>query len=66
MTGAGQANGARGARLEPTAGNIACPAFVKHRAAELWNEYAPALIAMRTLTIVDVPNFACWCVLPAS
>lgn len=42
------------------------PAYLgKYRAAELWEEYAPKLIAMGTLTVVDVPNFAMWCVLTA-
>lgn len=50
---------------EPPDGDIIRPEFLKYRAAELWDQYAPALVEMGTLTVVDVPNFAAWCVLMA-
>lgn len=50
---------------EPPQGEIKRPAYLKYRAAELWDEYAPALVEMGTLTVVDVPNFAMWCKLAA-
>src|SRR5690606_12320278 len=49
----------------PPEGEIVRPAYLKYRAVELWDEYAPLLIDMGTLTVVDVPNFAAWCVLMA-
>jgi phage terminase small subunit len=54
-----------GVEPEPPEGEIVMPAFVTYRAKELWEQYAPALIAMGTLTVVDVPNFAIWCRLMA-
>lgn len=55
----------RGPEPEPPEGPIVRPEHVKYRAAELWDQYAPALEAMGTLTVVDVPNFAIWCRLQA-
>jgi phage terminase small subunit len=49
----------------PPEGEVVRPEFLKYRAAELWDEYAPALVEMGTLKPVDVPNFATWCVLMA-
>lgn len=49
----------------PPAGEVVRPAYLKYRAAELWDEYAPKLEDMGTLTVVDVPNFGAWCVLMA-
>src|SRR5688500_17548012 len=51
---------------EPPEGPVVRPEFLKYRAAELWDEYAPPLIEMGTLTQVDVPNLATWCVLMAA
>ena len=65
VEGTARADRMRAAEPEPPPGEIVRPEFVKYRAAELWNEYAPALVAMGTLTVVDVPNFAIWCVLMA-
>lgn len=50
---------------EPPAGEIVKPAFLKYRASELWDERSPKFIAMGTLTVADVDNFAAWCVLMA-
>jgi phage terminase small subunit len=50
---------------EPPDGEVKKPAWLKHRAAKIWKEYAPMLIEMRVLTIVDVPMFALWCSLYA-
>jgi phage terminase small subunit len=65
MRGTARADRAREPGPEPPAGEIKRPKFLTHRAKELWDEYAPALIEMQTLTVVDVPNFAAWCVLNA-
>lgn len=46
----------------PPAGQIIRPGFLKYREIELWDEYEPVLVAMGTLTVADVPNFAAWCV----
>ncbi len=50
---------------EPPEGKVTRPAFLKYRAAELWDERAPVYVAMGTLTIADQDNFAQWCVLMA-
>jgi phage terminase small subunit len=46
-------------------GEPVCPAYLKDRAAELWDEVAPALIACKVLTQVDAYTFAAWCALQA-
>jgi phage terminase small subunit len=46
----------------PPEGKIVRPDFLKYREVELWDEYGPVLVAMGTLTVADVPNFAAWCV----
>jgi phage terminase small subunit len=50
---------------EPPEGNVERPAFLKYRAAEIWDERAQIFITMGTLTVADVDNFAAWCVLMA-
>lgn len=50
----------------PPAGKIERPTYLQGRAIELWDEYRPALEAMGTLTVVDVPNFAMWCSIVAA
>jgi phage terminase small subunit len=65
VEGTARADRMNGKEPEPPAGDVTRPEFVKYRAAELWDQYAPALVAMGTLTIVDVPNFAAWCVMTA-
>jgi phage terminase small subunit len=47
-------------------GEVVRPKFLKGRARKLWDQYAPALEKMGTLTVVDTPNFATWCVLMAA
>lgn len=49
----------------PPAGAVIRPAFLKYRAAELWDERSPIFLAMGTLTVADADNFAAWCVLMA-
>lgn len=46
-------------------GQVRRPAFLEGRAAELWDEYAPALVALKVLTPVDAHTFAAWCALTA-
>ena len=65
ITGRQRAARARTGEPEPPTGAIERPAFLKYRAAELWDERAPIYIAMGTLTVADVDNFAVWCVLMA-
>ena len=50
---------------EPPEGDVVRPELLKYREAELWDQYAPRLVEMGTLTVVDVPLFAAWCVLMA-
>lgn len=50
---------------QPPAGEIVKPAFLKKRASELWDEYAPLLEKMGTLTCVDPHVLAEWCQLTA-
>jgi phage terminase small subunit len=50
---------------EAPAGPVIRPGHLKYREVELWDEYAPMLEAMGTLTPVDVPLFATWCQLAA-
>lgn len=38
------------------------PTWLPARAAEVWYEVAPELIALGRLTAVDVPSFCCYCV----
>ena len=45
----------------PPDDEVVKPAELKHTASELWDEYAPPLIAMKTLTVVDVPPMTRWC-----
>lgn len=46
---------------EPPDNPVVKPSWVKGRAGRIWKEYAPLLIEMGTLTVVDVPQFAAWC-----
>jgi phage terminase small subunit len=46
-------------------GKAVRPKFLRGRAAELWDEYAPKLEAMGVLTDVDAHLFAAWCSLAA-
>jgi phage terminase small subunit len=63
MKGTSRVDRERVGEPEPPEGEIVRPAFLhKHREIELWEEYSPGLIAMGTLTWIDVPNFARWCV----
>ena len=39
------------------------PAWLTGRSAEIWNEYAPALILQGMLTTRDTLSFALWCAL---
>jgi phage terminase small subunit len=50
---------------QPPAGEIVKPAFLKKRPSELWDEYAPLLQKMGTLTVVDPHVLAEWCQLTA-
>jgi phage terminase small subunit len=50
---------------QPPAGEIVKPAFLKKRASDLWDEYAPLLEKMGTLTVVDPHVLAEWCQLTA-
>lgn len=50
---------------KPAANEVERPAFVRDSAAELWNHYAPDLIAKGVLTNWDVEAFAQWCCLAA-
>ncbi|MGH9419660.1 MAG: hypothetical protein ACRD3J_06790 [Thermoanaerobaculia bacterium] len=50
---------------QPPAGDILKPTFLKKRASELWDEYAPLLEKMGTLTVVDPHVLAEWCQLTA-
>lgn len=43
--------------------NATDPLYVK--ASQLWDEFAPTLSAMGTLTSADGPNFETWCLLLA-
>lgn len=45
----------------PPPGEVLPPKFLKDKALEYWNEYAPIAIAMRTLTTADVMPFMRWC-----
>jgi hypothetical protein len=45
----------------PPEDEVVKPSNLKHTASELWDEYAPSLIAMKTLTAVDVPTMTRWC-----
>jgi phage terminase small subunit len=46
-------------------GEVEKPRFLKGRAAKLWDQYAPELIRLRVLTVIDAHNFAAWCSLAA-
>lgn len=46
----------------PPPGPIAPPAWVTGAAAQIWNDLAPVLIAMRTLTTADRLTFGRYCV----
>lgn len=46
-------------------GEVIRPKFLRGRAARLWDEYAPELIRIGTLTSVDAHMFATWCALAA-
>ncbi len=46
-------------------GEVVKPAHVKGRAAKVWNQYSPQLIAQGVLTAWDVDMFAMWCCLTA-
>jgi hypothetical protein len=46
----------------PPSGEIIRPAYVKYRAAEIWDANVATLTAMVTLTVADVQPFARWCV----
>jgi hypothetical protein len=45
----------------PPQGEIVMPAFLKKRALELWEQYAPKVIATGTMTVLDVHLLAEWC-----
>lgn len=45
----------------PPEGDISCPARVKGRAREFWDEHAPYLEQMGLLTVADVPMMAELC-----
>jgi phage terminase small subunit len=51
----------------PPKGDVLAPAWLKRdrRSMAAWNEYAPKLIEMGVLTVVDVAMFAAWCSLYA-
>lgn len=65
LEGTARADRDRGPEPTPPVGEIVRPAFLKYRAAELFDERSPIYIAMGTLTVADVDNFAVWCVLMA-
>lgn len=46
-------------------GDVVKPAFVKAKAARLWNQYAPELERLGILTSMDVDMFGTWCCLMA-
>jgi phage terminase small subunit len=46
-------------------GSAAKPKFLKGRAAALWDQYAPELMRLGVLTVVDSHMFAAWCSLAA-
>jgi len=66
LEGTARPDRARTAEPQPPDGEVQRPAFLKGRAATLWNQYAPACEKMGTLTVVDVPTMAAWCVLMAN
>lgn len=49
----------------PGEGDVVKPKIVKGRAAKIWDQFAPGLIAMGTLTWADVYTLAEWCQLTA-
>lgn len=49
----------------PQPGEVVKPKVLKGRASKLWDEYAPGLIAMGTVTWADVHILAEWCQLTA-
>ncbi|MDQ3275179.1 MAG: P27 family phage terminase small subunit [Actinomycetota bacterium] len=46
-------------------GPVVRPAFLVGRRAEIWDEYAPALVALKVLSPIDAHTFATWCCLAA-
>jgi phage terminase small subunit len=46
-------------------GALEKPVFLKGRAGELWDEYAPELKRLGLLTRLDAHSFSMWCILTA-
>ena len=46
-------------------GEVKKPAFVKHGATRIWNQYAPELERIGVLKSTDVDMFGAWCCLMA-
>lgn len=49
----------------PPSGAVVRPASLKGRAAEIWDEHAPDLVAIGMLTKQDALMFGLWCVIGA-
>ncbi len=45
----------------PPAGDVAAPPWLSEQGRRVWNEVAPVLLAMKTLTTADVYPFARYC-----